>query len=145
MVSIDRLEGFKSALRDVGLPIDPNLIEESEFSEDGGYEAAKRLLPRNPDAIFSASDSIASGVLRACHEAGVRVPEDVSVIGYDDMPFAATTVPPLTTVRQPVAMMGATAVETLIDIIEQPNSQARRIILPTEFVVRNSCQSINDK
>jgi LacI family transcriptional regulator len=135
----DRLEGYLAALRTRGITPDPNLIFESEFSETEGYAAAQRLLDRQPDAVFAASDTIAVGTLRALREAGKRVPDDVAVVGFDDMPFASRTEPPLTTVRQPTHRMGEVATETLIDLIEHPDSPPRRIVLPTELVVRASC------
>jgi DNA-binding LacI/PurR family transcriptional regulator len=84
---------------------------------------------------------MALGVLRALREAGKRVPDDVAVVGFDDLPQATTADPPLTTVRQPIQRAGVLAVETLIDILENGAEPARRIILPTELVIRASCGS----
>ena len=140
-VGADRQEGYQAALRQRGLVVDPDLIVEGDFTEAGAYTAMQRLLPHNPDAVFVASDNMALGALRALQEAGRRVPDDVAVVGFDDMPFAARTNPPLTTVRQPVQRTGAVAAETLIDLIEHPDAQPRRILLPTELVIRASCGS----
>jgi LacI family transcriptional regulator len=140
-VGADREEGYVSALRQRGLAIDPNLIVESDFTEAGAYAAMQRLLPFDPDAVFAASDVMAMGALRALHDAGRRVPEDVALVGFDDMPFAARSDPPLTTVRQPVQRTGEVAAETLIDLIQHPEAQPRRVLLPTELVVRTSCGS----
>jgi LacI family transcriptional regulator len=137
----DRLQGYVEALRARGMAVDPELIAEGDFTEAGGYAAMRRLLARQFDAVFVASDNMALGVLRALREAGRRVPEDVAVVGFDDMPFAARTEPPLTTVRQPVYRTGAAAAETLIDIINTSDSQPRRIVLPTELMIRASCGS----
>jgi len=137
----DRLEGYLAALRVGRIAENPDLIVEGDFTEEGGYRAMQRLLPFAPDAVFVASDAMAVGALRALREAGQRVPEDIAVAGFDDIPFAARTEPPLTTVRQPIQRMGATAVDTLIDLISDPDSQPRRIILPTELVIRASCGS----
>ncbi len=139
IAGLDRKEGYLSALRQRGLMPDPALIVESDFTEAGGYAAMHSLLPAQPDAVFVASDTMASGALRALREAGQRVPEDVAVVGFDDMPFAAHTIPPLTTVRQPIYRTGYMAAETLIDIIATVDSHPRRIILPTEFIIRSSC------
>ena len=101
----------------------------------------QRLLPLRPEAVFAASDMMAEGALRALREAGRRVPADIAVVGFDDMPFAPRTDPPLTTVRQPVHRMGVVVAETLIDMIENPDPAPRRVILPTEIVIRKSCGS----
>ncbi len=138
----DRRAGYEAALRQRGLPVEPDLIVDGEFSEAGGYAAMTRLLAQNPDAVFAASDTMAVGAMRAVREASLRVPEDVAVVGFDDMPFAANTAPPLTTIRQPVYRTGAIAAETLIDLIEHPDSRPRRILLPTEFVIRQSCGAL---
>ncbi len=136
---IDRREGYVLALRDRGLAADPELIVEGDFTETGAYAAMQKLLPRQPDAVFAASDTMAVGALRALRDAGRRVPEDVALVGFDDMPFAAHVDPPLTTVRQPIHRLGTLAAETLIDLIEHPEAGARRIVLPTELVIRASC------
>lgn len=98
----------------------------------------QRLVPQAPDAVFVASDAMAVGALRALREAGLRVPEDIAMAGFDDIPFAARADPPLTTVRQPIQRMGTLAAETLIDLISHPQPQPRRIILPTELLIRES-------
>jgi LacI family transcriptional regulator len=137
----DRLQGYYDGLRSRGIAIDPDLIVEGDYTETGGYTAAQRLLPRKPDSIFASSDAMAVGALRALREVGLRVPEDIAVVGFDDMPFASRSEPPLTTIRQPVYRMGVTAVEILLDLIENPDSSPRRIVLPTELVIRSTCGS----
>jgi LacI family transcriptional regulator len=141
IVGADRRAGYEAALRERGLVVDPALIVESDFTEMGGYMAAQRLIGQEPDAIFVASDSMAIGALRALHEAGRSVPEEVAVVGFDDMPFAARANPPLTTIRQPIQRTGQVAAETLMEMIEARTTQPRRIILPTELVIRASCGS----
>ena len=137
----DRLAGYLAALRDRGVISDPGLIVEGDFTEAGGYRAMQQLLSRRLDAVFAASDIMAIGALRALREAGLRVPEDVAVVGFDDLPQSARTEPPLTSVRQPIYRLGATAVDSLLDLFEYPDSSPRRIVLPTELVVRASCGS----
>jgi LacI family transcriptional regulator len=137
----DRLAGYLAALRDRAVVSDPNLIVEGDFTEAGGYHAMQQLLARHPDAVFTASDMMAIGALRALREAGLRVPEDVAVVGFDDLPQAARAEPPLTTVRQPVYRLGIMAVDSLLDLIDHHDSSPRRIVLPTELVVRSSCGS----
>ncbi len=135
----DRLEGYKSALRQWNINLDNSLVIEGNFAEESGYTAMQRLLPRKPEAIFCASDAMAVGALRAIREAGYCVPGDISLASFDDMPFAARTDPPLTTVRQPIIKTGAVAAETLINLIEHPSQAPCQVILPTELVIRASC------
>jgi LacI family transcriptional regulator len=137
----DRLAGYTAALRDRGVIFDPGLIAEGDFTEADGYRAMQQLLARRPDAVFAASDIMAIGALRALRESSLRVPEDVAVVGFDDLPQSARTEPPLTTVRQPTYRLGTTTVDSLLDLIEYPDSSPRRIVLPTELVVRASCGS----
>jgi DNA-binding LacI/PurR family transcriptional regulator len=96
------------------------------------------LLPAKPDAVFAAADLMALGAMRAIHEAGLNIPEDVALIGFDDLPSATYSNPPLTTVRQPIYQLGFNAVEILIDQIENHVTPARRVILDTELVIRGS-------
>lgn len=134
----DRLEGYLGAVRAMGLTPDPELAVESDFTEEGGYVAAQRLMRCDMDAIFCASDAMAAGALRALAENGKRVPEDVAVVGFDDMPFSARTTPSLTTVRQPIRSAGSVAAEMLIELIGHRDSPPRRVLLPTELVIRGS-------
>lgn len=137
----DRKLGYLNALLERRVLVDESLIIHGDFTETSSYQAMQRLLPHEPDAVFVASDSMALGALRALREAGKRVPEEVAVVGFDDMPQAATADPPLTTIRQPIQQTGVLAVEILIDILENSAEPARRIVLPTELVIRASCGS----
>lgn len=136
---MDRLAGYKDALKARGRMADARLIAVGDFSEESGYEAMKELLAHAPDAVFVASDTMALGALRALREAGKKVPDDVALVGYDDMPFAARTDPPLTSVRQPIHRAGFVAAETLMELIQEEDYAPRRVILPTELVIRESC------
>ena len=138
-VGRDRREGYVNALLGRAMEVREELIVESDFSETGGYIAARQLLARNVDAIFAASDTLAFGALRLLREAGCRVPDDVAVVGFDDLAAAALTQPPLTTVRQPIRQTGIAAVETLVDVIENGEEPVHRVILPTQLIVRQSC------
>jgi LacI family transcriptional regulator len=135
----DRYQGYLDALQERGLPLIPELVAEGEFSDASGYQAMKSMLPQRPDAVFVASDAMAFAAIRAIQEAGLCVPDDIAVIGFDDIPPAATTIPPLTTIRQPIQRTGSMAAEILIDMIEHPSPQPRRVVLPTELVIRSSC------
>lgn len=137
----DRKRGYLNALQERRVRGDKALIIHGDFTETSGYEALQRLLPHEPDAVFVASDTMALGALRALRKAGKCVPDEVAVVGFDDMPYAATSDPPLTTIRQPIQRAGVLAVETLIDILENGAEPPRRIILPTELVIRASCGS----
>jgi len=137
IVGIDRQAGYREALSAYGIPIDPDLIREGDFSEEDGYRLTHCLLPHQPDAIFAASDAMALGALRLLHEMGISVPQQIAVIGFDDMPFAARSQPPLTTIRQPIMQTGAVAAKSLIECIE--DSLLRQIVLPTELIIRSSC------
>lgn len=132
----DRLEGFRSVLADAGLA--PFAVEEADYTEAGGAEAAARILAGGvPDAIFVASDLMARGALGALRRAGLRVPEDVALVGFDDSSVASSAEPPLTTVRQPMYMQGETMARVLLSHLAG-GSPERVTILPTELVVRDS-------
>jgi DNA-binding LacI/PurR family transcriptional regulator len=138
-VGRDRLAGYEAALRGAGLPVDPALVVEADFSEDGGATVMLDLLARQPhlDAVFAASDLMAAGALRALRGAGRRVPDDVALVGFDDLVTSQHTDPPLTTVRQPLADMGREMTRMLLATIagEEPDPV---VIMRTELVVRAS-------
>lgn len=137
----DRLAGYRDAMQTRGMAVEPDLIVEGDFSRDSGYEAMHILLQQDIDAVFVANDSMAVGAMRAISEAGRRIPEDVAIVGFDDLPPATSVTPPLTTVRQPVEQLGATAAEILIERLQDVDVGPKRIILPTELIVRASCGS----
>ncbi len=137
--SCDRLVGYRNALRAAGLPIDERLIVESDFNYQTGYRAMQQLLPHKPDAVFASNDTVAAGALQAIHEAGLRVPDDLSLVGFDDVDVALQTDPPLTTIRQPIRAKGETAARLLVDLINGKLSAPQHVILPTELIVRQSC------
>jgi LacI family transcriptional regulator len=135
-----RVDGFRSALDGAGVPVDPSFVRYGNFFVEGGYEHGMDLLgrPDRPTAIFAGSDFQALGVLRAARELGLRVPEDVSVVGYDDLPVIQWIGPPLTTVRQPLQEMATTATRMVLDLAEGRTPTNLRIDLATELVVRES-------
>ena len=135
----DRLDGFLAALHYRGHSERPELIVEGDFTEAGGYSAMHLLLSSEPDAVFIASDTMAFGAIRAIEEAGMSVPDDIAIVSFDDLPPAMNARPPLTVIRQPVRRTGLTAVDTLMDILENGKSPPRRIILDTQLIVRDSC------
>jgi LacI family transcriptional regulator len=137
----DRLAGYRAALEQAGLPADPTLVVEGSFFQPTGYSGAHALLslPEPPSAIFAANDDMAFGVIEAARVRGLRIPEDLSIIGFDDIPQAASIHPPLTTVRQPLEQMGRIAVETLLRLIDGERDTVTQVVLPTELIVRNTC------
>jgi len=135
-----RLAGHTSALADIGLLSDPALVRSSEPTTHFGHNAAGELLdqPDRPTAIVGFNDKVAVGVLAAAAEYGLRVPEDLSVTGFDDIDLATATTPRLTTVRQPLEEMGRVAVGLLIRMLERHELEALHMELATELVVRDS-------
>ncbi len=136
----DRLTAFQQSVTRHGLDADSDLIVEGDFLVDGGYRAAGQLLdlPDRPTAVFASSDTAAFGVLRLARERGLDVPGDLSVVGFDDIPEAMTSDPPLTTIRQPLAEMGRRAVQLLLEKIDEPDRTVSHVRLPVELVVRQS-------
>lgn len=137
--AIDRLEGYRNALVNAGMEIHPELVVTSDFSEEGGYTLFKKMLLANPDAFFAANDSMAVGAIHAAREAGLSVPDDLAVVGFDDLPIANVTDINLTTVHQPVVEFGIIAVTALIDMISHGPKRGEHIYLDTELVIRDTC------
>lgn len=151
--SEDRYQGYCDALVEAGMTPDPALVVQGDFLVSGGAACAKQLfaLPERPTAIFAASDDMALGVLGAAAEAGLRVPEDIALVGFDDTTPAAFMRPSLTTVSQPFFEMGKRAATLLLDAVNalrqptpswhtvQRESAPIREFLPTQLVVRESC------
>jgi LacI family transcriptional regulator len=135
----DRYSGYQNALENYQFKIDPCLVAFGDFSMDSGYTAMKKLLPEMPDAVFVASDTMALGALRAIREAGLRVPDDIAVVGFDDLPPALQADPPLTTVQHPIEQSGKLAVEMLITLLNEKDAPSRRTILPGKLIIRGSC------
>jgi DNA-binding LacI/PurR family transcriptional regulator len=137
---IDRLEGYKRAIQNAGLTVDQALITEGRFTRDWGYLCARTLLQRGTpiDAVFAGNDAIAMGAIQAFTEVGLRVPDDIAIIGFDDLPIATQNAPHLTTIRQPILQKGARATILLIDLIEGRGQQPTQILLPTQLVIRQS-------
>jgi LacI family transcriptional regulator len=139
-----RLEGYRQALQAHHIQVEENLIVEGDFTESSGMVGIQRLLPASPDAVFVASDMMAIGALKALRQAGRQVPQDIALVGFDDIPIASAIEPALTTVRQPIERMGSLAVEVLLSVLEraaEEEAPTHRIILPPELVVRASCGS----
>lgn len=141
--SVDRLDGYKSALRTYHISEKPELIYEGNFFQSDGFAGASALLdlPNPPTAIFASNDVMAMGAMDAVRTRGLRIPDDVSILGFDDIPQAGLVRPGLTTVNQPLEKMGRVATQMLLDMLEHPEIEANRIELPTQLVMRDSCKT----
>jgi len=136
----ERLEGYKLALQQNGLPYDETLVAEGVPGSEGGYVAMKRLLEKaRPPAIFAANDAAAIGAIRAIKEAGLKVPDDIAVVGFDDGDTATHIEPPLTTMRVFREQMGMLAARRLLDLIKQPDQPPIQVRILTQLIVRKSC------
>lgn len=139
----DRLAGYRDALRDAAIALQPSLIVHSDFRQAGGRAAMQKLLElsKPPRAVFVANNLMALGALQAIHERGIRIPDEVAVVGFDDMPWAVSLRPPLTVVAQPVEEIGRAAAQLLLEKLNGPAHAARHVILSTRLIVRSSCGS----
>jgi len=138
----DRLKGYRQGLEASRIPVDDDLIIDGDFTEEGGMAAMRTLLPMEPTAVFVASDTMAVGAMRTLRAAGIKVPQDIALVGFDDTPVASSLEPALTTVRQSIERLGAMAVDVLVAILQdssEGSTAVHRILLPTELVVRGSC------
>ncbi|TQP13953.1 LacI family DNA-binding transcriptional regulator [Vibrio cholerae] len=140
-----RYEGYKRALAEAGIAINPDWIVESDFECEGGYQAFEKLYQRGklPSALFVSNDMMAMGVIQAACQRGLRVPDDLSLIGYDDVHIAKFMTPALTTIHQPKYRLGKAAVDTLLYRLENPDTTAQVVQLEPTLVVRSSVCSLN--
>lgn len=138
---IERRDGYKQGMLEAGLPLLPELMVEGNWTQQSGYAAMQQLLqlPDPPTAVFVASDTMAIGAIRGANDLGRAVPDDVALVAFDDLPPAAFANPPLSTIHQPIADMGAAAIKLLVDQIERRGQEATHLRLPTHLVVRRSC------
>jgi LacI family transcriptional regulator len=141
--AFERLEGYKAALHHASIEWDPLLVMQGDFLFQKASETTQQLLElsHRPTAIFASNDLSAFGVMAAIHHAGLKIPEDISVIGFDDIPQAATSYPMLTTVRQPLEQMGKLAVELLLEKINYLGTAPKQVKLGTQLIYRESCRA----
>ncbi|GAB93292.1 LacI family DNA-binding transcriptional regulator [Gordonia rhizosphera] len=132
----DRVAGFRAALESASVPLRPERVMASTFEVDGGIEAGRRLLdrPDRPHAIFTVSDTIAIGVMGVARDLGLTIPDDLALVGYNDIPIVAQLPVPLTTVRSPARQIGETAARRLLDLVEGREPETTR--LPVELIAR---------
>jgi len=135
-----RFAGFKKAMSEADLPVKDNWIIESNFECDGGYDAFNQLFKGEemPSALFVCNDMMAMGVINAAAEHGVKIPQDLSLIGYDDIYISKFMVPPLTTIHQPKFRLGKAAVDRLLQRIDNGESDSKQVQLEPTLVTRNS-------
>jgi LacI family transcriptional regulator len=139
--SQDRLTGYRQALQEATLPLDDELVRYGEFSPQSGRKAMESLLALSspPSAVFVASDVVALGAMAAVRERGIRIPQDIALVGFDDIFLAAYVSPPLTTVRLPAYGLGWAAGDMLIRLISEDEPLERQMLLESELVIRQSC------
>jgi len=139
-ISVDRDQGYQMALASAGIKRDPKLTAEGDFSLESGIRAVESIFARRErfTAVFCSNDEMALGAMRGIRSGGLKVPEDVSVVGFDDIRFARYADPPLTTIAQPMGDIGRESMRMLIEIMNGIDVPARKRILPTQLVVRAS-------
>ncbi|MBN1977636.1 MAG: LacI family DNA-binding transcriptional regulator [Anaerolineae bacterium] len=139
-----RLRGYRESLQKAKIALYPELIRQGDYRRETGYRCAKELLdlPNPPTAIFAANDESAIGTIEAARDAGLRIPDDLSVVGFDNMPGTTDITPALTTVEQPMNEMGYAATEILINLMEGKSLNDRAHIMPTKLIIRDSCRAI---
>ena len=145
--ALNRLKGYKLALKKHDIEYSDELVGEGDFRIKGGYQVMKRFLKlaEPPTAIFAANDLLALGAMQVIQKKNFRIPEDFSVIGFNDIKLASFVYPPLTTIRQPMLEMGGLAVKTLIKIIEKGEFTQRKEVLESRLIIRESCKKVNIK
>jgi DNA-binding LacI/PurR family transcriptional regulator len=139
--AVERQAGYEQALQSAGLPLDPALIQVGGYTLEGGYRAMRALMenPNRPTAVFIANNVMTLGALQYVNEQALEIPADIAVIGYDDMPWAASLRPPLTVVAQPDYEIGVLAARLMLDRIREPASSYKHITLDARLVLRASC------
>lgn len=139
--SQDRLAGYRKALVDAGIAVNEDVIAIGDYTQRSGYDQMMSRLRRHPEvtAWFCASDTMAMGALAALHKSGRRVPGDISIVGFDDLSFARYTIPPLTTIRQPIYQKGRCAARMIIDRISGKKTEVEHRNLKPDLVIRESC------
>ena len=139
--SAERRDGYHHALTDAGRSIDPDRVAVGDYSQKSGHAIMRRWIEEDayPSALFCANDGMAMGALLALHQAGIAVPDEVAVVGFDDLPASEYAYPPLTTVRQPIYEKGVRAADMIIDQVEGRVDEVQHVELPAELVVRASC------
>lgn len=142
--SADRVRGYRSAMQDSGLEVDEELVAAGNFDSESGLKCARQLLDVKtpPTAIFACNDLMAIGAVRAVSENGLRIPEDMALVGFDNIELASYTVPALTTIDQREGLLGKTAGEMLIERIQTPSKEHHRVVIDNQLIIRESSRKI---
>lgn len=145
--ALDRRIGYEQALAEAGLPVVEELIEQADFRQQGGYTAMLALLDRArpPTAVFVANNLMTLGALQAIHERDLRIPDDIAIVGFDDMPWATSFQPPVTAVAQPTYQLGSIAARLLLERLGNPDLPVRRVVLDPVLMVRASSAGRGDR
>jgi len=137
--AVDRFEGYRERMKKEGLNYNSGLVQIGDFSEDGAYHAMKKILVQKPDAVFAGDDLMALGAIKAIQDLGMKVPEDISVCGMDDIPITVSMFPELTTVRYGIYDVAYRATEKLIEMVEGRITEQVEEVMPVELIIRDSC------
>jgi DNA-binding LacI/PurR family transcriptional regulator len=137
----DRQTGYEDALRYAGIILDEKLVVHGAFKQSAGYSAMQQLLDlaNPPTAVFAGSNLLTMGALQAIHERRLVIPDQIAIVGFDEMPWAMSLRPPLTTVAQPAFEVGRTAAELLLARVREPSLPRRQVVLETRLIIRSSC------
>jgi LacI family transcriptional regulator len=140
-----REEGYRSALDQAGVDFDPDLLKVGRYTAESAEGPATELLTQDdpPTAIFAANDVMAIRAMEVARDLGLRVPDDVSIIGFDNIPESALSEPPLTTIDQSIQQMGYEAARLLVELIANPDQEPQHVRVPTRLVQRQTCQAID--
>jgi LacI family fructose operon transcriptional repressor len=140
----ERHQGYMQAMQNAGITPSPEWVRMGDHLYEGGYEHTADLLKTSPEltAVFVENNMMSLGAMNALHDAGVRIPQDMSIIGFDDMPWSKALNPPMTVVAQPTIEIGQTAARLLMERIEQPDLPSRTEVLPTSLIIRASCRTL---
>jgi DNA-binding LacI/PurR family transcriptional regulator len=140
-VARERHAGYQEALKSAGITPRESLVIHGDFRQEGGWAAMNRFLdmPKPPRAVLVANNLMTLGALQAIHERGICIPDEIAIVGFDDMPWATSLRPPLTVVAQPTEEFGRLAAEMLLERLKDPKRTVRRVILPTRLIIRASC------
>ncbi len=145
VVTMDRLSGYASALEDAGISFDPRLVISEDFLEEGGYTGMMRLLaiPERPGAVIASDDVLAFGAMRAAGELGYLIPDDLAIVGFNDIPLAKLSNPPLTTMNVHIFELGQQSAQMLLAQMKQPDADPRQHLVSHDLVIRRSCGAWN--